>query len=272
MSKGVVIFAFNNEQIDYETIAHLNALMIEYNMNVPVHIITSYEAAVAGYTDQIAIGNRHYKDYNQTLSFNNGLRWNVFELSPFDETLVLDADYLIMNDRLNAVWGNPNELMINTDIVPLFKDEFIENVRLHDLGIKMAWATAIYFKKTALVEQFFNIMEHVYENYMYYRQVYEFGGDLYRNDFAASIARHMLNSFTDNTMVSIPSLPISRLLTSKPEDEIVDFKCANHIKVKVMLPNKPNEYIINSVKNTNIHFLNKKTILDSGDRIAELYR
>ena len=95
MSKGVLIFAFNNEEIDYEKIAHLNASMIEYNMNVPVHIFTSHEAAVAGYTDQIAIGRRRYRDFNKVLSFNNGLRWNAFEISPFDETLVIDADICI---------------------------------------------------------------------------------------------------------------------------------------------------------------------------------
>ena len=233
MSKGVVIFAFNNELIDYEKIANLNAAMIKYNMDVPVHIITD--------TGQPAPGKRHYKDYNQILSFNNSLRWDAFNLSPFDETLVLDADYLIMNNRLNAIWGSRNELMLNTDIVPLFKDEFIEHTRLSDFGIRMAWATAIYFKKTELVEHFFTIMKHVYENYAYYRQVYEFHGDLYRNDFAASISRHMLNNFTENTMVDIPSLPTNNILTAKPEDEIVEFKCVNHVKVKIVLPNKPNE-------------------------------
>ena len=263
MSKGVVIFAFNNEQIDYEKIAKLNASMIKYNMDVPVHIITDM--------GQSAPGKRHYKDYNQILSFNNSLRWDAFTLSPFDETLVLDADYLIMNNRLNAIWGSRNELMLNTDIVPLFKDEFIENKRLHDFGIKMAWATAIYFKKTELVEHFFTIMKHVYENYAYYRQVYEFQGDLYRNDFAASISRHMLNNFTENTMVDIPFLPTNKILVAKPEDEIVGFKCVNHVKVKIVLPNKPNECIVNSIKNTNVHFLNKKTILDNSDRIEELY-
>ena len=131
--------------------------------------------------------------------------------------------------------------------------------------------TAIYFKKTELVEHFFTIMEHVYENYAYYRQVYEFPGDLYRNDFAVSISRHMLNSFTDNTMVDIPFLPTNKILVAKPEDEIVGFKDVNHVKVKVVIPNKPNECIVNSIKNTNVHFLNKKTILDNSDRIEELY-
>ena len=84
MSKGVVIFAFNNEQIDYEKIAKLNASMIKYNMDVPVHIITDM--------GQSAPGKRHYKDYNQILSFNNSLRWDAFTLSPFSmDTLIVSS-------------------------------------------------------------------------------------------------------------------------------------------------------------------------------------
>ena len=47
MSKGVVIFAFNNELIDYEKIAKLNAAMITYNMDVPVHIISDATKTVS---------------------------------------------------------------------------------------------------------------------------------------------------------------------------------------------------------------------------------
>ena len=81
----------------------------------------------------------------------------------------------------------------------------------------------------------------------------------------------MLNNFTENTMVDIPFLATNKILVAKPEDEIVGFKCVNHVKVKIVLPNKPNECIVNSIKNTNVHFLNKKTILDNSDRIEELY-
>ena len=263
MSKGVLIFAFNNEQIDYEKIAKLNALMIKYNMDVPVHIITD-----AG-TD-VAIGKRHYKDFNQVLSFNNGLRWNSFELSPFDETLVLDADYLIMNDRLNAVWGNKSELMINTDIVPLFAGEFIENKRVDESGITMAWATAIYFKKTKLPKYFFNIMKHVSENYLYYRQLYNLSGGLYRNDYAASISLHMLNGFNEGVSDILP-LPVNKIVTAKPEDQIISFPSVNQVKVLITKPEK-NEFVVNSIKNTNVHFLNKKTILENYDNISKLYQ
>ena len=264
MSKGILIFAFNNEAIDYEKIANANKLMIEYNMDVPVHIITNV-------AENVTSTKRHYADYNKVLSFNNGSRWNAFELSPFDETLVLDADYLIMNNRYNAVWGNTNSLMLNTQITPLYAGEFIENDRLNDFGINMAWATAIYFRKTKTAKTFFTLMKHVYENYTYYRQLYELEGTLYRNDFSASIARHMLNGFTENTFADIPSLPIRKIVTAKPEDEIIKFNGINKVKVKITKPNMPNDCIVNSIKYTNVHFLNKKTILDNYDSIKELY-
>ena len=262
MSKGVLIFAFNNEQIDYEKIAKLNASMISYNMDVPVHIITDADT-------NVAIGKRHYKDFNQILSFNNGLRWNSFELSPFDETLVLDADYLIMNDRLNGVWDSNCELMINTDIVPLLENEFIENKRVDEAGITMAWATAIYFKKTELPKHFFSIMKHVSENYLYYRQLYNLSGGLYRNDYAASISLHMLNGFNEWPSDILP-LPVNKIVTAKPEDQIVEFSAVNEVKVLITNPEK-NQFIVNSIKNTNVHFLNKKTILENYDNIAEFY-
>ena len=40
MSKGVVIIAHNNAEIDYFRIACANALMVKSNLNVPVTLIT----------------------------------------------------------------------------------------------------------------------------------------------------------------------------------------------------------------------------------------
>ena len=37
----------------------------------------------------------------------------MYELSPYDETLVIDGDYFIMNDVLDQVWGSENDFMIN---------------------------------------------------------------------------------------------------------------------------------------------------------------
>ena len=81
----------------------------------------------------------------------------------------------------------------------------------------------------------------------------------------------MLNGFTENTTADIPSLPVNKIVTAKPEDEIIRFNSINKVKVKITKPNNPNECIVNSIKNTNVHFLNKKTILDNYDSIVELY-
>ena len=43
--------------------------------------------------------------------------------------------------------------------------------------------------------------------------------------------------------------------------------CCSHAIFLSALHNR----IVNSIKNTNVHFLNKKTILDNSGRIEELY-
>ena len=32
---------------------------------------------------------------------------------PYDETILVDVDYLILSDTLNYCWGHNNELMMN---------------------------------------------------------------------------------------------------------------------------------------------------------------
>ena len=57
-----------------------------------------------------------YKDTNHTtkpLSFYNKDRADAYELSPNDETILLDADYPVLSNALNNCWGPNNELMMN---------------------------------------------------------------------------------------------------------------------------------------------------------------
>ena len=59
---------------------------------------------------------RLYKDTSHTvknLSFYNVNRCDAYDLSPYDETILLDADYLILSNTLNQCWGHNNELMMN---------------------------------------------------------------------------------------------------------------------------------------------------------------
>ena len=94
MTTGALIFARNNEQIDYEAMAHWSARNIERHLGIPTHIVTDDSR-----TDS---GSRHFTDTG-TVAWHNTNRMDAYRLSPWDRTLVLDADYVITSDQLRGV-------------------------------------------------------------------------------------------------------------------------------------------------------------------------
>ena len=60
-----------------------------------------------------SINNDYTKiPYKQVIAFYNVDRCDAYNLS-YDETLLIDADYLILSDTLNSCWGHENEFMMN---------------------------------------------------------------------------------------------------------------------------------------------------------------
>lgn len=142
---------------------------------------------------------RRYFDGAMThkrLKFKNDIRVKSFELSPFDKTLVIDCDYLINNSLLNYCWKQEHDFLISKEGVDLCG--FRYDPRLHSLSdksIDFYWATVFYFEKNSNTETFFNLLGHIQDNYNYYRYVYQIQHSLYRNDYAFSIAIHIMNGY-----------------------------------------------------------------------------
>ena len=170
-SKGILIFAHNNEEIDYLKLATINAYYIKENLGIDnITVVTNqysydYNLDEMGYdfihnaisnivitTKDKAFKNinrRSYKDTSHkstSLPFYNIDRCDAYDLSPYDETILIDADYLVMSDVLNQCWGHDNELMMNwnyEDIMSERNDDSLK--RLSPVGITMYWATVVYF-------------------------------------------------------------------------------------------------------------------------------
>ena len=113
MSQGVVLIARNNTEIDYIKQAVFLAKRITHYLDIPVSVITDSEDYLKNsfdYTvfDQIISipwtevkNNRIFFDgslAHKTAPFKNDIRDQVYDLSPYDETLLLDTDYIISND------------------------------------------------------------------------------------------------------------------------------------------------------------------------------
>ena len=290
MNRGVVIHALNNEEIDYTLIALCNALAIKSYLDVPVCLITTEGSVdwlrqhrgelvdrafdqIILHDDRKTVGQRRFRD---TLSTQRDLRWinttrvDSYALSPFEETLLIDADYLILDDSLKHVWGSPHEVMINRDIIPLHHGTVATSERwLEDTGIQLCWATCIYFKKSPLAQMLFDLVRHVRRNYEYYSLLYGYGVDLYRNDYAFSIAVHMLSGFTQCD--DIASLPSPFLFTSFDGDELIDVPSKGDLMFLMNDQRDTWKFTLTRTKGISVHVMNKYSIVRQADKLLNFY-
>jgi len=293
-SRGVIMFAHNNTEIDYFRLAVVNALLVQKNLgikNVTVvtdpHSLKQGEKTLGKRLIKKAINNiiviekdkkfkalnqRLYKDTSHTtkyLPFYNVNRCDAYDLSPYDETLLIDVDYLILSGTLNHCWGHNNELMMNwkyQDIMYERKDPSL--ARLNDMGITMYWATVVYFRKTEYVKSFFNIVSHVKNNPQFYKDLYQWQGTLYRNDYSFSIAAHMMSGFVDK---GIPQLPTT-LYKSFDTDDIHSAVDENTIVMYLEKPRSPGDFMLTKWQGMDLHIMNKWAINRVSEELLEYAR
>ena len=275
MSKGIIIFAQNNEYVNYAEQACACAGYARKNLSLfdEICLITnaetleSNETLINEYFDRVIVSDsfqpdniRLFKDTVDKLeyaSFKNMGRSEVYDLSPYDETLVIDADYFIMNDILDQVWDSENDVMINCkyrDVSGRHKEniEYLDN-----FSIPMYWATVFYFKKSDFAENLFTLISHIKYNYKYYYYLYNCSGNLYRNDFAFSMALHILNG---SVAFDVPSLPFNYLNNSFDLDDIYRVNSHNDIIMYCADAERITNNILSRFKNMDIHIMNKKAI------------
>jgi hypothetical protein len=293
MTRGVLMYAHNNPEIDYLKIACANALMVKHNLRVPVTLVTDsgtidwgrkalgedlidecFEKVIVVDRNYTFNNNRAYSDTSfntKSLQFYNCNHWAAYELSPYDETLFIDGDYLIMSPVLNSCWGSIHDVMMNTQIYSPIDQVPPYSKNIDDMGIKLYWATVIYFRKSTLAEHIFSLVKHIQENYSYYKDLYYFSNGMYRNDYAFSIAIHMLNGFTDFESV-VKELPIPGLLMSWDTHDIHSITGINDIVLFAEKDKQKGSYILTRVKDIDVHIMNKWAINRHADKLITLYR
>ena len=275
MSKGIIIFAQNNEYVNYAEQACACAGYARKNLSLfdEICLITNTETLkpnkklINKYFDKVIVSDsfqpdniRLFKDtthITEYASFKNMGRSEVYKLSPYDETLVIDADYFIMNNVLDQVWDSENDVMINCkyrDVSGRHKEniEYLDN-----FSIPMYWATVFYFKKSDFAKNLFTLISHIKYNYKYYYYLYNCSGNLFRNDFAFSMALHILNG---SVAFDVPSLPFDYLNNSFDLDDIYRVNSHNDIIMYCADAGRITNHLLSRFKNIDIHIMNKKAI------------
>lgn len=263
MTNGVLLFATNNESIDYIKQAEYCADRVKKYMNVPVALVTNIDVTSDKFDHVIKIETstqrnlRRFYDGTLThkqLSFKNLDRSIAYDVTPFDQTIVMDTDYIISNNILCNAYDSAHDFMIYKNAVDLCEWRHLDEFDyVNTTGIDFYWATVFYFKKTKTNKCLFNLITHIKENYEYYRSLYQITSPLYRNDFSFSIAIHMLNGFSNRDFaVEMPG----KMYYTIDRDECIDIK-ENKINVLVQKQNRLGEYNAVSVNGLNVHIMNK---------------
>lgn len=292
MSQGIVFFAHNNTEIDYGSVAIANATMIKHHMGVNAITLITDEGTMRHMNDtwdkniidnsfeQIKItprrrvdNNKRYRDTRHNvnlLPFYNINRSTVYSQSPYDETLVIDVDYLICNNTLNDVWNHKEDLLINRKSFDLLTGRHDTSFdRVDDFGIDFYWATAFYFRKSEETQIFFNLLEAIKANYPYFKTLYGITSYNFRNDHAFSIAVHMFNGFAKSGLVK--HLPVDFLQHTLDYDELHDINSKGSLSFLLEKTSEPGKFIPARTDGVNIHVMNKYSIVRQSKKIVETY-
>ena len=257
-SKGALIFAFNGT-IDYVTLAITSAKLIKHFLGIPTTIVTDspieYENTIIVENNSNNTRTFRWNTGTETVNWKNIGRFDAYELSPYDRTLLLDADYLVNSKNLSTVLDSDAEICLFTDVYDVSGiDSFGVDRFINFNSLQMYWATVIVFDKCPYVNSVFELWKSVYNNWDYYKTLYNFKSSTFRNDFAFTIALNTLQGFV-NKPVSIPW----KLPTLSSMHTIKEFK-NNRFIVEFPHHQTNNVVMHQTLWGSDLHIMNKKSV------------
>ena len=129
MNNGVLCFANNNNKVNYILQAQELSTRVRKYLDLPTTIVTSTPEQVdTSYFDKVIAVDHpsdNYKRYydgastHTNIPFNNAGRINSFDLSHYDQTLVLDTDVILCNSDLKNASNNNYDFQIYKDCTDL---------------------------------------------------------------------------------------------------------------------------------------------------------
>lgn len=266
MTRGALIYAFNNASVDYWKQAVWCGDRVNRFLGIPVTIVTDLESAAGRATAHGTIlakaqsgGTRVYNPVTDSrgVSWFNGNRYQSHDITPYDETLVIDSDYVVASDQLNILFDSNLDVTVIKNVYDItdrgsFRDYLTVNAA--QVGLHHYWATIMFFKRTPVAGDFFSLLLMVRQNYQHYSNLYRFPSSPYRNDFAVSIAMTTLFGHLPQTVRSIPwsmaSAGSDVEITELGQDLFeLSYQCYDTKRPKRI-----------TVSGVDFHFMNKKSL------------
>ena len=213
-SRGVLLFAFNTEKTSYVKIAEQAARLVKHTLNLPVTLVTEQGTTAEGFDNIVYVSNElKNRKIGEEGSWRNGDRFRAYELTPYDETILIDSDYLMLDDSLlKHLEQNFDYRIMSWNNKPAGPWTLKMGMFSHEY----LWATVVLFRKTLRAKMLFDLVGRVQRNYEYYRRLYHVREGNFRNDYAFTIANNILNGYdlSFNQGITNPMLTFADVTTS----------------------------------------------------------
>jgi hypothetical protein len=279
--RGVCFFAYNNDQLDYVELAIIAAKYVKEHLKLPVCLITdegseswleeskpkklineSFDYIITTNDEMKQNRRRHYDSpwTSFNAQFNNSNKHKIYKYSPFEQTLLLDIDYIVKTDVLLKYFDGDSSVCMFDNALTVRNELPDDRERaLYDAGIKMWWSTVVYFDRSDFSKLFFDTWAHIAANYEFYQYLYNFPSKLFRTDYCVSIAVHMLGGMQDN-QTHIGNFDNSSLVNMSQKDDIIETHGLNEW---ILIAHDQKEEWQNILVNTgkqDIHVMNKRAL------------
>lgn len=283
-NRGIVTFARNNSKVDYIKQALFLAKRAQQYLGLPTTLVTdSPEYLKAEYPEYIRVFDKVIflvwdekdvtentvlcnNDHNNIKKFydgslvSNSLEWKndartlAYNASPYEETLLLDTDIVISNSNWSTCFDQPHNLLAYSECIELL-DVDREDIfrRVSDTSVDFYWATAVFFRKTQENKIFFDLIRHIQENWQHYCAIFQINTPYYRNDYAFSIAVHIMNGYDSGDFVK----PMPGNLYFVTDKSILWEINKESMLILLEKPTYDGEYTPLRIKDITLHCMNK---------------
>lgn len=281
MSKGVVLFALNNERVDYFDLASFCAMQIKKHLKLPVTVVTDqntyarkekffhlFDKVIPIEINYKKLSEKRFQNgfYDSALvNYRNNARYQIYDITPYNETLVIDVDVVICNDNWLNVFNTDEVLLISQNSQDINFDRGKEKqfTYVSDESIPFYWATVFYFKKCDITRRYFNLIRFIQENWDYYRRLHMCKSELFRNDYAFSIALNILSNYGDNKWWG--DLP-GKIYHSMDTDVLLNFDQTREEFKMLVRHGTKKIHSYQRIHGLNLHIMNKLSLQEQAQK------
>ena len=247
MTTGVLMYCFNTPEVNYHLLAERCVAQIRKYLKLEITIVTNFETfkkfkplGMINYkiVDNKTGNRRSYR--GKSIAWHNLERSLAYEHSPYETTILMDCDYFVFTDNLLTYTNTKYDFLLHDKVYDLTGNDMIAGTS--ESTVPIVWATVTIFRKSEFAKQVFDLIQHIQQYYVHYRNLYRIKYKNYRNDFAFAIALHQLNGF--NSHKNFIPTPMAMLAHEVDVLEMTDKGCAFKYNGKVSVTNEQDVHIM----------------------------